>query len=505
MKARPHVTIIGAGMGGLAAALVLSARGCEVTVLEAGEEAGGKAGTARVEGVAFDTGPSMLTMPHVLDGLLSAAGYKLSEHVGLRRLTPTFRYLYPDGLTLDVHHDLEDTLASVRGALGAEAADDLRQFMVYARQIWDTAAPAFVYADAPSLGSLFTRDLALLPKLPRIDGISRMWGAICKRVRSPQLRTLLARYATYNGSDVRRAPATLSCIAWVEMGLGGFGVEGGLSALAQTLADLSARQGVTFRFNTRVERITTAGERVSAVVTSAGERIKTDAVVANADVLHTLRDLLPEGARPKLPTESSLSMSGWTAVIRAKPRAARTAHAALFPERYLEEFADIFDRGQPPTEPTIYLCDQARAHGRTGWEDGTTPLFAMVNAPPLREGQEVASAATWERVRAVALRRLTAAQLIGPEDQVVWERTPAQLARRFPGSNGSIYGLASNSPWSAFSRPANRFARLPGLYLATGSAHPGGGVPMCLLSGMLAARACLQDTSPDQAHISCLR
>ena len=184
-------------------------------------------------------------------------------------------------------------------------------------------------------------------------------------------------------------------------------------------------------------------------------------------------------------------MSGWTGVLRARRADDRIAHTVLFPDDYDEEFVDIFDRDRPPQSPTIYLCAQSRAHLRKGWESDE-PVFVMANAPP-----EPAAGSRpdelWHRLRATALDRLRTSGLVHPDDTLVWERTPSDLARRFPGSRGSLYGAASNTRMAAFQRPPNRVSRIPGLYLATGSAHPGGGVPLCVQSGRTAARALLQD------------
>jgi phytoene desaturase len=481
------VVVVGGGLGGLAASIVLAAAGREVVLCEAGERLGGKAGVVEIDGVWFDTGPSVLTLPALLDDVFLLAGTSLADELTLLRPDPFFRYRFPDGVSLDVHHSPDDTRDSVRRALGADAAADFDVFLAYTQRIWEAAAPWFVTGPAPSIATLFGAAAQLHRLLPAIDPLSTLSGAIRSRVRSPHLRTLFQRYATYNGSDARTCPATLNCIAWVELGLGGFGVAGGMYAIVEAMERAARRLGVSVRVHSPVRRIRTERGRIVAVDLDDAT-LTTGAVVCNADVAHLAVDLLerPRGLRPP----ATPSMSGWTAVVRARA-ADRRPHEALFPMDYSEEHADIFDRDRPPLEPTVYICDQARAHDRPTWSDAS-PVFLMANAPPEpRVGAR--PEAVWSDLRLRVLSRAIAAGVIHPDDPVVWQRTPTALASRFPGTRGSLYGAASNSRFAAFKRPPNRWSAIPGLYLASGSAHPGGGVPLCVQSGRLAAEALLAD------------
>ncbi len=484
------VIVVGAGMGGLSAAISLAASGLHVHVLEAAAEAGGKVGRVVVDGVEVDTGPSVLTLPDALDATLRLAGTSLADELTLTSPEPSFRYLYPDGTALDVFPDLPRTLASVEGVLGPAAAGELAAYLRYARGIWDAAAPRFVRGPAPSVSTLLRGGPRALGEVARIDPLRTLGGAIGARVRSEPLRWLLMRYATYVGSDPRRAPATLGCIAHVELGLGGHGVRGGMYEVTRALVRAAERAGVRIHCGTRVERLRVTRGRVEGVETEGGGFAAARAVVANVEAAHLLRALLPDRRRPP---SGEPSTSGWTAVARARRRtgdAARVAHAVLFPRDYEAEFADVFDRRTAPREPTVYLCAQEACHGRAGWAQ-EEPVFLMANAPAATDGAPSSDegAALRERV----LERTRAAGLLDAGDALVWERTPAELAARFPGSGGALYGLASNSRLAAFRRPPNRVPGVRGVYLASGSAHPGGGVPLCILSGRAAATALLAD------------
>lgn len=489
-----EVLIVGGGLGGLAAAVVLAARGVSVEVFEAAPVVGGKAGEQVVDGVAFDTGPSVLTLPEILRELLAEADVTLEEVLTLRRPDPAFRYTWPDGTELDVHQATEATEASVRAALGPRAAGEFSAFMRYSKKIWDAAAPHFVLAEAPSLPGIASLGLAGLRAASKIDPFRTMRQAIQAQIDDPHLRDIFLRFATYNGSDPARAPATLNCIAHVEMGLGSFGVEGGMKRLPEVLATVAEQRGARIHTSALVSALLVDGEGVAGVEIGGSERRQARHVIVNADVAHLVRALLPDDAKHGLTVGRALSTSGWTAVLRV-PRRERPAHQAHFPERYAAEFTDLFDRERAPEDPTVYLCCQEAAHGRSGWED-QSPVFVMANAPAEPEAGP-RDVAQWRALRARVIERLVGAGLVPAEPEIVWERTPAGLAEAFPGSQGALYGAASNSMFSAFQRPSNAVSRLPGLYLASGSAHPGGGVPLCLQSGRLAAGACLRALRKD--------
>jgi len=481
-----HAIVIGAGIGGLSAAISLASAGVSVTVLEAAPRAGGKADTVTLDGLALDTGPSVLTMPDVFDALFRKAGSSLDTEVTLTRPDPAFRYVYPDGVVLDVFHEQERTEASVARTLGSDAAKDFSAFLAYSRVIWDTASPEFVYGPSPTLGQLMMKGPRALAQMAKIDGLSKMGRAIDKRVRSSHLRWLFARYATYNGSDPRSAPATLNCIAHVELGLGGFGVKGGVHALIGAMQRTAERLSVVFRFNEPVREVLFSGKRVAGVRTELGTH-EADLVVANTEAAHLYRDLAPHLRGG--PNDDDPSTSGYNAIVRTAKSDARAAHTVLFPGEYLDEFRDLFDKKRAPVAPTVYLCDEAHCHGVDAW--GTdAPVFLMANAPALTHDQEVREE-EWRHLGTELVSRASVAGLLSPDAKVLWTRTPAELAQRFPRSRGSLYGAASNSSMAAFKRPSNRVRE--GLYLASGSAHPGGGMPLAALSGSEAAREALRE------------
>lgn len=499
MSGSSTVVVVGAGVGGLCAAIALKTARPELrlVMLEARAQAGGKLGVASADGVEFDTGPSVLTLPEVFDDVFARAGRSFRAECELLQPEPFFEYVYPWNRRIRVYADWRRTLESVASALGREAASELEAFGRYAARIWESSSPHFVYGPAPSLGRVLTLGVRHFKDVMAIDALKSMRQAIETQVHTRELRWLLARYATYNGSDYRSAPATLNTIAHVELERGVYGVRGGMYSIVRALERVALAIGIELRSGCPVARIVVGTERrrwvgsryqIEGVELANGERISTRTVIANADARHVFGRLWGVDTTPRDVTRAlaePVAMSGWVGVLRGRwSRAASdpvAAHTVVFPSDYDAEFADIFDRKRMPQDPTLYVCDQTLSHARTGWPDGSRPVFVMMNAPAVKTG---ATPVARPELQSNALMRLRS---IGLEGEWVFERGPEGLEALFPESMGSIYGASSNSMSSAFARLGNSLEEVGGLYLASGSVHPGGGVPLCALSGLRAA------------------
>ena len=484
----PHALIIGAGIGGLSAAIRLAAAGWGVTLFESSAVAGGKAGRVVLDGLSIDTGPSVLTLPHVFDQLFACAGEQRTDHLTWLKPDPSFEYIWPDGARLLCHPELSRTMERVHESFGSRAKYDFEQFMHYTQGIWAAAAPKFVYGPPLSWSRLLQLGPLQWAGMARIDALRTMQHAIEKRIRSPHLRDVLMRYATYNGSDPRNAPATFNCIAHVELALGGYGVKGGIYALTEALVALAQRLGVQFHFDTRIEQIVVEGGSVAGVLAN-GEFFPSRHVVANTEAAFLNGPLL---GRP-LKRPAALSTSLWTAIYKAPVESQRAAHTVFFPPSYPDEFASMFDRQQVAEQPSVYVCDPCKTHGLAGWNDGQ-PLFTMVNTPAVQASKLPLQRSEWRHVRTYTANLLQQQGFIAGTPQPLWERTAEQLATRFPGSCGALYGEASASWRSAFSRPGTLVPGVSGLTLASGSGHPGGGLPLAALSGVQAADSLMKRT-----------
>ena len=471
---RPHLAVLGGGFAGMAAALWLAARGARVTLVEREPRLGGKAGEWRTGAYRFDTGPSVLTLPEVVRTTFEGAGVPCP--VTFRPAEPLCRYVYPDGRVWDVHRDLDATLAGLSSAEG----EAYRRALAKARALYEAAAPVFVHGPAPGPLRLLRyglrHGLAAAPGRS-LPGLLRTLGA-----DGPVLGPFFQRFATYVGADPRRAPAVLHNVAWVELGLGVYHPVGGMHGVVRGLHAALLELGVELRLGEAVERLVVRDGAVREVVTERGP-LACDGAVAAVDRDVVLRWLgRPRGrARPA-------SLSGLVLLSALTERDPRLAHhTILFPERYGDEF-DAIQAGEHPADPTLYLNVSALSEERDA-PPAAENRFVMANAPALPLADDPGrSAARLEAGREALLRSLQRRGFAWRAQQVVAQRwlDPSDFAAF--GDRGRLYGAAPHGLLGAL-RPAPRLRGLPGLALAGGTVHPGGGVPLALLSGRAAARA----------------
>ncbi|MEE8601707.1 phytoene desaturase family protein [Euzebya tangerina] len=499
-----RVVVIGAGVGGLAAAARLAALGHSVTVVEQAPTVGGKLGVHREAGFTFDTGPSLVTLPWTLLETLEATG-GTPENLPLRRLDPIARYRFADDTWLDAWSDEATFKAELDRHLGLGAGVQWGALMERAERVWDAS-------EQPILRSALRGPLDLLPLAARPRALHAV--APHRTLRSlgreylsdPRLRMMLDRYATYSGSDPRRAPAALVTVPYAERTWGGWYIDGGLRTIATVLTDRITALGGTVATGTAASRILTDGAAATGVKLADGTRIEADVVVANADAQILAAHLLPPANRRPLRRRlrhAPRSLAGYVLLLGVRTAglsgaaADMAAHTVLFPADYDDEFDSLF--GRPSLrravvrrvvgatvhrhryvpDPTIYISvpddPSVAPAGHQAW-------FVLVNAPRTDQATSPPDGYADHILRLMAARGVDVRHAV----TLRVERPPAVLEETAATPGGAIYGTSSNGPLAAFLRPPN-VSDLQGLFLVGGSAHPGGGLPLVLLSAEIVA------------------
>ncbi|QJX46741.1 phytoene desaturase [Hymenobacter taeanensis] len=479
--------IIGAGIGGIATAVRLALAGHKVTVFEAQESFGGKMHQLVLPGgYRFDGGPSLFTLPHLVDELFRLAGRDPQEHFRYQRLDPITQYFFPDGIQLTAWADEEKFAQEVEQKLGVPAAE-VRAFLKRSQAAYDATADTFLQKSLHKASTYLSPDvlkaLAALPTLGLTSTMHQRHAAAFPQ--EPRLVQLFDRFATYNGSDPYQAPATLSMIPHLEHGLGAFYPEGGIYAIAESLVKLAEELGVQFRYNEPVEEILTAAGRVTGLRTSQ-EVYDFGLIISNMDVVPTYRHLLrgqPAPERTLRQPRSSSALIFYWGVGRRFPQLG--VHNIFFSEDYKREFDAIFQDKTVSADPTVYV-NITSGHTPTDAPEGHENWFVMVNVPH-DQGQDWPTLVA--RTRQAVLARVSKAlgTDVGPliRAEHVWD--PPGIAARTSSFGGALYGSSSNNTMAAFLRHPNFSQQLEGLYFCGGSVHPGGGIPLCLLSARIVA------------------
>ncbi len=499
---QPRAVVIGAGMGGLAAAIRLAAGGCRVTVVEAAEDPGGKARARMTAAGPAAMGPTVLTLKPEVDALFALAGTTTEAEVSLLRLPRLARHWWPGSGPLDLYPDREANIDAIRAFAGANEAKGFARFDSRAHALYAAFEHPVMRAPKPDLAAI-ARTTLRQPKLwpALLPGVTLdLW--LKQFFRDPRLRQLFGRYATYVGGRPAHTPAVLALV-WQAEAQGVWAVQDGIQALAAALARAAESLGVRFHYATKASRITRQSGRVSQVETDQGQH-PADIVVFNGDPRALTDGHLGQAAQTALKPPGKPSLSAWVWSFAATPTGPRAAdlihHNLFFTADPATEFGPI-GQGRMPQSPTLYLNAQDRELGPTPAPTPALERFQIImNAPANRPDQPDEDSTCHDRTfQPLAQMDLTFSPPPGAEALT----RPKDLAARFPASLGSIYGASPEGAMAAFQRPVARTS-LPGLYLVGGGVHPGAGVPMALLSGKQAALQALTDltsasTSPRTA------
>ena len=491
-----NIAVIGAGIGGMSAGARLAKAGHDVTIYENSERSGGKCRTEWFGDYAFDTGPSLLTLPAVYRDLFLKTGKRIEHILNIKPVDPAFNYHFSDGSSvLFPNLSNPNTYNAIEKSYGLVAGNQWKELIKRAERMWEVSREPFIESELKSIFLLLKRK-NLLREIKEIAPFTSLRKLSEKLKLDPHLQMIVDRYATYTGSDPRSAPAVLLTIAFVESTFGAWHIEGGVGQLSAALEQRCTDLGVKFKFNTLVTQILVKNNQTTGVRTSAGIDIKSDLVVANSDAEYIYNKLLPKnvsGARTerrklKLATKSLSGFSLLLGLDNSKGEAVSIDHHNVyFPNNYDDEFDDIFTKQIPVTDPTIYICAPKDSQMTKG--ENKEAWFVLVNAPR----HQVDGGWDWQQGGAEygqkIIKKLDDLGLnVTPRLDFMKYRTPADLENYAMAPGGSIYGSSSNSAVSAFLRTKNR-SKIKGLFCVGGSSHPGGGLPLVGISAEIVANA----------------
>jgi len=475
--------VIGSGIGGLAIAIRLALKGYKVAVYEKNDQAGGKISEIRSRGYRFDTGPSLLTLPELLEDFFKLAGKKRTDYFEYSRLEIICNYFYEDGLRIRAFSDPGKFASEVEEQSG-ESSKRVLKHLSRCREQYNLTSDIFLFKSLHKIRNYFHwRVLKGILFFYKVDVFTTMHKRNAQRFNDERVIQLFDRYATYNGSNPFLAPATLNVISHLEHNLGAYFPSKGMRSLAISFESLARDTGVKFNFSKRVEKIVIDGTRAAGLLVQ-NEVVPYDLVVSDVDVNYLYKDLLP-GSKIRIPIEKNLSSSAlifYWGIKGGSPDL--ELHNILFSENYKAEFQHIFEKKAVYNDPTIYIYISSKLVSSDAPKNSEN-WFVMINVPP-DTGQD------WDKLiaetRRNILSKINRMLKMHVEDLIEFEQieSPQTIETRTISWKGALYSNNSNSRYSAFLRHSYRHKNIKNLYYVGGSVHPGGGIPLCLASANIA-------------------
>ncbi|MCA0972563.1 phytoene desaturase [Halobacillus litoralis] len=481
--------VVGAGLGGMSAAIRLSGDGYDVKVIEKNSNIGGKLNRREGKGYTFDTGPSILTMPWVLEQLFESVHRRLEDYITVERVEPQWRTFFEDGTQLDVTSDLPqmlDEMAKVTDRPNRKLTD----FISYTQDMYELCMKSFYKYSISDLKDLKSHHK--LSELLQMDPMNTVAKSTKKQFDNKYLEQLFNFFVMYVGSNPYSSPAILNQLVYVQLGLGIHYVKGGMYKIAEAMGQLMDELRVDVQLNAPVKQLVVEGERVVGVETEDGTVHEADVIVSNLEAIPAYRRLAPSNSKVKKEIKSlekkfEPTVSGLVLLLGTDKKFDHLKHHNFFfsedPEK---EFKQIFDQGKPADDPTIYIGISARSDD-TQAPEGKDNLFVLTHVPPMTNGKR--KPVDWDQYRELVLDKLERMGVDGLRDSIEFEYrfTPEDLETLYGPNGGSIYGIAADRKTNGGFKIPSKSQVYDGLYFVGGSTHPGGGVPMVTLSGQLTA------------------
>lgn len=485
---KKKIAIIGSGFAGLSAAIYLS-NFFDVHVYEKNSHAGGKANFINENGFRFDKGPSILTMPFVIKDLFDSANENIDEYLSIKKLDVYCKYFWEDGTVINAYSDLDKFEEEIKNVSTIDSKN-LKKFLKYTNNIYDLTADLFLYKSFSELSTFINLNaFKTLLQFWKIDPFKTMHDRISKYFKNEKIIQLFDRYATYNGSSPFKAPATLNIIPHVEYNIGGYIPERGIYSLVEAIYNVALKRNVKFYFNTEIKEILIERKKVVGLKLLNDEKnYKYDLIISNADVNFTYQKLLKNIKTKDSLKYQKLELSSSALVFYWGVKGnfdELEIHNILFSKNYKNEFHDLFEGKKISDDPTIYIYISSK-YKNDDAPSGYENWFVMINAP-INSGQD------WETIlkstKMKIIKKIKDVLKIDLTNKIIFEKflTSADIEKETSSYKGSLYGISSNNRKAAFLRQQNKSKEIDGLYFCGGSAHPGGGIPLAILSGKITA------------------
>ncbi len=488
-----RAVVIGAGLGGLGTGIHLTRQGWDVTILEQNEVAGGRMNLIEQDGFRIDTGPTLLMMPEVLEGIFASCNRQMKDYIPVRRLSPSYEVRFHDGTRLPMNR-----AAEMPAEIARFNKEDARRFPAMIKDMaakCHNARTNFIERPFNKLGDLINP--TTLGGFARAMPIESTWNYISRYIQDPRLKQALTFQTLYLGTSPFECPSIYGFLPYVEMEWGVWFPEGGMHAIARGLIRLFEELGGTLECGAGVKQIQVEGKKATGVLLKDGRRIHADVVISNADVQTTYTQLIDAAHRPKNTDQRmwqrDSGCSGYLLYLGVKRVPENWQHhTVILPEDYEGVMRDIFDKRTLPREPALYACVPTLSDPSLA-PAGHHVLYMLVPCPHLDSHVDWEAAAPEFRRRCI--ESVKKAGWDGLEDDIVMERqwTPQDFLKSYNLFRGSAFGLSCTFFQSAYFRPHNKSEDIRNLYLVGASTHPGGGVPIVLTSSKLVADAVQQD------------
>ncbi len=476
------VIIIGSGIAGMAAAIRLALNNFDVSVYESNEHPGGKVFQIKNSNYRFDAGPSLFTLPELLDELFELAEKNRKDYINYFRTPITCKYFFEDKTSIKAFTEVEKFKQEVEKS--GISSKYLGNYLKHNRFVFDNISGIFLHKPIHRISTFLTfHTLKALLKLPKYRIFKSVHTVNKHFLKHPKLIQIFDRYVTYGGSNPYKAPGILTLISHLENNLGAYMFEGGMYNLAPALYKLACDVGVKFFFNSKVDKIILDKKNVSGVLINSKE-INSDIVISNADVFYTYKNLLSEYNLSNIFLKQPLSLSAVVFYWGIKKKFDDLElHNVFFSENYKEEFDTIFKKKEIYHDPSIYLYISSKVQPGDA-PDNHENWYVSVYVP-VNTGQDWNTYLT--QIRKYILKKISKNLNIDIEPLIDFEKVddPRIIEKYTSSYKGALYGPNSNKKMSAFLRHPNNSSKIKGLYFCGGTVHPGGGIPLCLLSAKI--------------------